>query len=76
MSDINEYRYFLIDFCLRNNVYSDVRIKRDINLTIKRFISCDSYRGLRHTLGLSVRGQRTRTNSGTQRRKYILNKKK
>lgn len=45
---------------------------------IKRLISIHSYRGMRHRLGLPVRGQRTRTNSRTRkgRRKTVANKKK
>jgi small subunit ribosomal protein S13 len=41
-------------------------------------ISIHSYRGMRHRLGLPVRGQRTKTNSRTRkgRRKTVANKKK
>lgn len=53
-------------------------LRRQIQNNIKRLISIHSYRGLRHRLGLPVRGQRTKTNSRTRkgRRKTVANKKK
>lgn len=41
------------------------RIKENID----RLVAIGSYRGLRHTKGLPVRGQRTRTNARTKRGK-------
>lgn len=53
-------------------------LRRQIQNNIKRLINIHSYRGLRHRLGLPVRGQRTRTNARTRkgRRKTVANKKK
>ena len=53
-------------------------LRRQVQNNIKRLISIHSYRGLRHRLGLPVRGQRTKTNSRTRkgRRKTVANKKK
>jgi small subunit ribosomal protein S13 len=53
-------------------------LRRQIQNNIKRLISIHSYRGMRHRLGLPVRGQRTRTNSRTRkgRRKTVASKKK
>lgn len=53
-------------------------LRRQVQNNIKRLQSIHSYRGLRHRLGLPVRGQRTRTNSRTRkgRRKTVANKKK
>lgn len=42
-------------------------LRKEINLNIKRLIEIGSYRGGRHTRGLPVRGQRTRTNARTRR---------
>jgi len=42
-------------------------LKRDISSNIKRLKEISSYRGLRHTKNLPVRGQRTKTNSRTVR---------
>lgn len=53
-------------------------LRRQIQNNIKRLVSIHAYRGMRHRLGLPVRGQRTRTNSRTRKgkRKTIANKKK
>lgn len=53
-------------------------LRRQIQNNIKRLISIHSYRGMRHRVGLPVRGQRTKTNSRTRkgRRKTVANKKK
>lgn len=53
-------------------------LRRQIQNNIKRLVSIHSYRGLRHRIGLPVRGQRTRTNSRTRKgkRKTVANKKK
>ena len=52
-------------------------LRRQVQNNIKRLISIHSYRGLRHRLGLPVRGQRTRTNSRTRKgkRKTVAGKK-
>ncbi len=53
-------------------------LRRQVQNNIKRLISIHSYRGMRHRLGLPVRGQRTKTNARTRkgRRKTVANKKK
>jgi small subunit ribosomal protein S13 len=53
-------------------------LRRQIQNNIKRLVSIHSYRGMRHRLGLPVRGQRSRTNARTRkgRRKTVANKKK
>ena len=49
-----------------------------VQLSIKRLVDINSYRGTRHRNGLPVRGQRTRTNARTRKgkRKTVANKKK
>lgn len=42
-------------------------LKRDVAGSIKRLKDIKAYRGVRHTRGLPVRGQRTKTNSRTRR---------
>ena len=54
-------------------------LRRDISGNIKRLISIHSYRGLRHNIGLPVRGQRTHTNARTRkgpRRETVALKRK
>lgn len=42
-------------------------LRREISSNIKRLKDIKSYRGLRHSKALPVRGQRTKTNSRTRR---------
>jgi small subunit ribosomal protein S13 len=53
-------------------------LRRTVQNNIKRLISIHSYRGMRHRLGLPVRGQRTRSNARTRKgkRKTVAGKKK
>ncbi len=42
-------------------------LRKEIAMNIKRLIDIGCYRGLRHIMGLPVRGQRTRTNARTRK---------
>jgi small subunit ribosomal protein S13 len=42
-------------------------VRKLVSLNIKRLIEVGSYRGMRHSRSLPVRGQRTRTNARTRR---------
>jgi small subunit ribosomal protein S13 len=42
-------------------------LRRAVSMNIKRLIEIKCYRGIRHTRGLPVHGQRTRTNARTRR---------
>ena len=46
-------------------------LRRETSLSIKRLIDLATYRGSRHRKKLPVRGQRTRCNSRTRKRKAI-----
>jgi small subunit ribosomal protein S13 len=53
-------------------------LKSEVQLSIKRLMDIGCYRGIRHRLGLPVRGQSTKNNARTRkgRKKTIANKKK
>lgn len=53
-------------------------LRRFVQGNIKRLISVHCYRGMRHRLGLPVRGQRTQTNARTRKgkKKTVAGKKK
>jgi small subunit ribosomal protein S13 len=53
-------------------------LRSEISMNIKRLMDIGCYRGIRHRLGLPVRGQRTKNNSRTRKgkRKTVANKKK
>lgn len=67
-----------INALLQSEYVVEGDLRRQIQNNIKRLISIHSYRGMRHRLGLPVRGQRTRTNSRTRKgkKKTVANKKK
>ncbi len=46
-------------------------LRREIQSNIKRLQAIASYRGIRHTKNLPVRGQRTKTNARTKRGKRM-----
>ena len=53
-------------------------LRSEIQINIKRLMDIGCYRGIRHRVGLPLRGQRTKNNSRTRkgRRKTVANKKK
>jgi small subunit ribosomal protein S13 len=53
-------------------------LRSTVQLSIKRLMDIGCYRGVRHRLGLPVRGQRTKNNARTRKgkKKTIANKKK
>lgn len=67
-----------INALLQSEYVVEGDLRRQIQNNIKRLINIHSYRGLRHRVGLPVRGQRTRTNSRTRKgkRKTVAGKKK
>jgi small subunit ribosomal protein S13 len=44
-------------------------LRTEVTMNIKRLMDIGCYRGLRHRRGLTVRGQRTRTNARTRKGK-------
>ena len=52
-------------------------LRSEVQLNIKRLMDIGSQRGIRHRLGLPLRGQRTKNNSRTRKgkRKTVANKK-
>jgi len=44
-------------------------LRREIAMNIKRLMDIGCYRGIRHRIGLPVRGQRTQTNAKTRKKR-------
>ncbi|MGN1172185.1 MAG: 30S ribosomal protein S13 [Muribaculaceae bacterium] len=67
---------------VREVIQSDYKVEGDlrseIQLNIKRLMDIGCYRGIRHRIGLPVRGQSTKNNARTRkgRKKTVANKKK
>jgi len=53
-------------------------LRSEVQLNIKRLMDIGCYRGIRHRIGLPVRGQSTKNNARTRkgRKKTVANKKK
>jgi small subunit ribosomal protein S13 len=67
---------------IRGFITSDIKVegalRSEIQMSIKRLMDIGCYRGVRHRVGLPVRGQSTKNNSRTRKgkRKTVANKKK
>ncbi len=63
---------------IENEEKVEGELRKEIQMNIKRLIDIGCYRGIRHKLGLPVRGQRTRTNARTRKgpRGNMLKRKK
>ena len=67
---------------IRGVIADDYRVegelRSEVQLNIKRMMDIGCNRGIRHRLGLPLRGQRTKNNSRTRKgkRKTVANKKK
>ena len=53
-------------------------LRSEVQMNIKRLMDIGCYRGIRHRLGLPVRGQSTKNNARTRKgkKKVVANKKK
>lgn len=53
-------------------------LRSSVQMNIKRLMDIGCYRGIRHRIGLPVRGQKTKTNARTRKgkKKTVANKKK
>ena len=61
-----------------NTTYQVSYLRSEVQLNIKRLMDIGCYRGVRHRIGLPVRGQSTKNNARTRkgRKKTVANKKK
>ena len=61
-----------------NEIKTEGQLRSEVKLNIKRLMDIGCQRGIRHRLGLPLRGQRTKNNSRTRKgkRKTVANKKK
>ena len=62
-----------------NDTYEvEGELRSSVQMNIKRLMDIGSYRGIRHRIGLPVRGQSTKNNARTRkgRKKTVANKKK
>lgn len=63
---------------ISSNFKVEGELRSEVQMNIKRLMDIGCYRGIRHRVGLPLRGQRTKNNSRTRKgkRKTVANKKK
>lgn len=78
VKDWTDEQVNLIRKVINENFKVEGELRSNVQLNIKRLMDIGCYRGIRHRLGLPVRGQSTKNNARTRkgRRKTVANKKK
>lgn len=78
VSEWNDAELAKIRKIINENYKVEGALRSEIQLNIKRLTDINCYRGIRHRIGLPVRGQKTKNNCRTRKgkRKTIANKKK
>lgn len=78
VKDWNDDDINMIRKVLSENYKLEGELRSEVQLNIKRLMDIGSYRGIRHRIGLPVRGQSTKNNARTRkgRKKTVANKKK
>jgi small subunit ribosomal protein S13 len=76
-SDLTEEELSRISTMLERDYTVEGPLRRQVTQNISRLREIKCYRGIRHRVGLPVRGQRTKTNSRTRKgpRKTVAGKK-
>jgi small subunit ribosomal protein S13 len=78
IADLTEEEVAQIRSVLTGEIKVEGALRSEVQQNIKRLMDIGTYRGIRHRKGLTVRGQRTRTNARTRKgkRKTVAGKKK
>ena len=78
VNDWNDDEINAIRLAITENYKVEGELRSEVQLNIKRMMDIGCQRGIRHRLGLPLRGQRTKNNSRTRkgRKKTVANKKK
>ena len=78
VQDWNDEQLSKIRQIIGDEIKVEGELRSEIQLNIKRLMDIGCNRGIRHRVGLPLRGQRTKNNSRTRkgRRKTVANKKK
>jgi small subunit ribosomal protein S13 len=78
VQDWNDLELTKIRNVINESTKVEGELRSEVQMNIKRLMDIGAYRGIRHRLGLPVRGQSTKNNARTRkgRRKTVANKKK
>ncbi len=78
VKDWNDDQIAAIRTKIANEFKIEGELRSSVQMNIKRLMDVGCYRGIRHRIGLPVRGQSTKNNARTRkgRKKTVANKKK
>lgn len=78
VSEWNDTELGKIREIINDKIKVEGALRSEVQLNIKRLMDIGCYRGIRHRVGLPVRGQSTKNNSRTRKgkKKTVANKKK
>lgn len=78
VSDWTDAQIQVVREIIGANYKVEGELRSEVQLNIKRLMDIGCYRGIRHRLGLPVRGQSTKNNARTRKgkKKTVANKKK
>ena len=78
VSEWNDDQIAKIRSLIANEYKIEGELRSSVQMNIKRLMDIGCYRGIRHRLGLPVRGQSTKNNARTRKgkKKTVANKKK
>jgi small subunit ribosomal protein S13 len=77
VQDWDDEQFGAIRTVINESFKVEGELRSEIQMNIKRLMDIGSYRGIRHRIGLPVRGQSTKNNARTRKgkRKTVANKK-
>jgi small subunit ribosomal protein S13 len=78
VQDWNDDELNTIRTYINDKIKVEGALRSEVQLSIKRLMDIGCYRGIRHRVGLPVRGQTTKNNARTRKgkKKTVANKKK
>ncbi|MCK5856837.1 MAG: 30S ribosomal protein S13 [Bacteroidales bacterium] len=78
VSDWSDEEQKIIREHIGEHIRVEGELRSEIQMNIKRLMDIGSYRGIRHRIGLPLRGQRTKNNARTRKgkKKTVAGKKK
>jgi len=78
VQDWNDDELNRIRTVINDEIKVEGALRSEVQMSIKRLMDIGCYRGIRHRLGLPLRGQSTKNNARTRkgRKKTVANKKK
>ncbi len=77
VQDWNDEQFAAVRGIIGDNFKVEGELRSEVQMNIKRLMDIGCYRGIRHRIGMPVRGQSTKNNARTRKgkRKTVANKK-